>query len=191
MAKNFYRTILYKWRGWRTQVTCDIPDKCILCVAPHTSNWDFILGEFFIRGEGKSVNFLMKKDWFFWPLGPIFRRMGGIPVYRDKRTHLSEQLAEQAKAAKEFRLAVTPEGTRSKTEKWKRGFYYIAQNAGLPILLFGIDYADKLIVCTKQIVPSGDVERDMQEIMDYYKDFRGKHPDQFAVESGKAAAQTE
>ena len=141
--------------GWTIEVTEDHPDKFIICLAPHTSNWDFILGllywDFILgllysRARGMQCNFMMKKEWFFWPLGPIFRRLGGIPVFRQKKTSMTDAMAEAAKAAKTFHLCITPEGTRSKTADWKKGFYFIALKAGLPILLYGVDYEQKRIV---------------------------------------------
>lgn len=124
----------------------------------------------------------MKKEWFVGPIGTFFTRLGGIPVTRDKHTSLTDRLALQAKEAKTFSLAVTPEGTRSLSRQWKRGFYYIALKAGLPILLYGIDYKKKEIVCTRTLIPSGDVEADMRIIMDYYRPFNAKHPELFTVE---------
>ena len=116
-----------------------------------------------------------------WPLGPIFRRLGGIPVFRQKKTSMTDAMAEAAKAAKTFHLCITPEGTRSKTADWKKGFYFIALKAGLPILLYGVDYEQKRIVCTKTIIPSGDLDRDMRDIKVYYKDFKGKKPENFTI----------
>ena len=140
------------------------------------------MAELYYWSIGRRAGFLMKKEWFFWPLGILFRRLGGVPVARSKNTGLSEQLAAIARKSDHFELAITPEGTRSLTHTWKRGFYYIALNAQLPIMLFAIDFSQKRIVCTKTIVPSGDVEKDMQEIFDYYRPFKGKHPEKFAVE---------
>ena len=147
--------------------------------APHTSNWDFILGQLYVGAEGIQSNFLMKKEWFFWPLGPIFRHLGGIPVFRQKKSSMTDAMAETAKAAQSFHLCITPEGTRSKTAEWKKGFYFIALKAGL--LLYGIDYQQKRIQCTKTIIPSGDLDRDMREIKLYYKDFKGKKPENFTI----------
>ena len=89
-------------------------------------------------------NFLMKKEWFFFPLGILFKRLGGIPVIRQKKTSMTDSMAEAAKAAKTFHLCITPEGTRSANPDWKKGFYFIALKAGLPILLYGVDYEKKL-----------------------------------------------
>ena len=179
--KKLFCWLLYKRLGWRTNITVPHPDKFIICLAPHTSNWDFIIGQMYMRAEGMRVNFLMKKEWFFWPLGPIFRKMGGIAVYRDKRHSLTEVLSAIAKTEPTFHLCITPEGTRSYTTEWKKGFYFIAQNAGIPILLYGLDFERKLIECTKSFVPSGDIEKEMKEIKDYFKDYKGLYPDQFGV----------
>lgn len=113
MSHLISRTLFYKVLGWKVNVTVPHHDKCIICVAPHTSNWDFIIAELYYHAIGRKAGFLMKKEWFFWPLGCIFRRMGGIAVTRNKKTSLTDQLAEKAKSMDRFELAVTPEGTRS------------------------------------------------------------------------------
>lgn len=167
--------------GWTVKVTENHPDKFIICLAPHTSNWDFLMGQLYSGAVGMKIGFLMKKEWFFWPLGNVFRRLGGIPVYRQKRTSMTDTIANTAKAAQEFRLCITPEGTRSPNPDWKKGFYFIAQKAELPILLYGLDYEQRLIQCTKTIIPNGDLEGQMNEIKHYFKNFKGKKPENFIV----------
>ena len=167
--------------GWKAEVTQDHPDKYIICLAPHTSNWDFMIGLLYSRARGMKSNFLMKKEWFFWPLGPIFKSLGGIPVYRQKHTSMTDSMAESAKRAKTFQLCITPEGTRSLNPEWKKGFYFIALKAEMPILLYGLDYERKLIQCTKTVIPSGDLEKDMREIKLYFKGFKGKKPENFTI----------
>lgn len=181
MSNNIFSKILYGRMGWRKKVDQLFPEKYIICLAPHTSNWDFFIGQLFMRAEGVKINFLMKKEWFFWPLGPFFRHIGGIPVYRQKHTHMTDALAQAARKASHFALCVTPEGTRSLNPEWKKGFYYIALEANIPILLFGIDYEKKLIVCTKTVVPNGDIDTQMHDIKLYYKDFKGRHPENFTI----------
>ena len=181
MFKGLCRLIFRKM-GWQVEMTVPYRDKCIICVAPHTSNWDFIIAELYYHSIGRTAGFLMKKEWFFWPMGVLFRSMGGIPVERSRHVSLTDRVAEAAMKAERFELAVTPEGTRSLATKWKRGFYFIALKAGLPIQLYAIDYKNKRIVCTKELVPSGDVEADMRLIMDYYRPYEGKFPGKFAVE---------
>ena len=181
MFKSLCRLIFRKM-GWQVEMTVPYRDKCIICVAPHTSNWDFIIAELYYHSIGRTAGFLMKKEWFFWPMGVLFRSMGGIPVERSRHVSLTDRVAEAAIKAERFELAVTPAGTRSLATKWKRGFYFIALKAGLPIQLYAIDYKNKRIVCTKELVPSGDVEADMRLIMDYYRPYEGKYPGKFAVE---------
>ena len=181
MLQNISRWLLYKRMRWTKEVNQTIPDKCIICLAPHTSNWDFIIGQLYMRAEGMKSNFLMKKEWFFWPLGSLFRAIGGIPVWRTKKTSMTDNLAKTAREAKSFQLCITPEGTRSLNPDWKKGFYFIAHKAEIPILLFGIDYEKKLVQCTKTVIPTGDLDADMREIKLYYKDFKGRKPELFSV----------
>lgn len=170
--------------GWREDVTVPHREKCVICVAPHTSNWDFVIGKLYYYAKGLHAGFLMKKEWFVGPFGWLFRRMGGIPVERSRHSSLTDQLAQIAGSSKRFTLAVTPEGTRSLVEQWKRGFYFIALKAGIPIQLFAIDYKRKMITCTKEILPNGNVEEQMTEIMRYYAQFASgaRHPEKFMVE---------
>ena len=181
MKQSICRLIYFKLLGWRAKVS--VPDfkKCIICAAPHTTNWDLIIGKLFIAAVGRSSGFLMKKEWFFFPLGAIFRSMGGIPVERDKRSSMVDQLIEQVRQSDTFHLAITPEGTRSANPEWKKGFYYIALGARIPIVLIGIDYEKKCIVAEKYLIPDGDIEKDMKEIKLYFKDFKGKYPEKFDI----------
>ena len=123
----------------------------------------------------------MKKEWFFWPLGVFFRKMGGIPVWRSKHTSMTDNLASEAQKRDSFGLCITPEGTRSLNPDWKKGFYFIALKAKLPIYLYGLDYTKRQIQCTEVIFPSGDVAKDMNKIKLYFKDFKGKKPEKFTI----------
>ena len=163
MWQTFCNWLLYKKMGWTATITEEHPDKYIICLAPHTSNWDFLI------------------EWFFWPLGPIFRKLGGIPVWRSKKTSMTDNLAATARQEHTFHLCITPEGTRSLNPEWKKGFYYIAQKAELPILLYGVDYEKRHIQCTKTIIPNGDIDSQMREIKLYFKGFKGKHPENFTI----------
>lgn len=113
------------------------------------------------------------------PPGLIFKAVGGIPVNRGRKSSLVDQMAERFATSKHFHLAITPEGTRKANPNWKKGFYFIALKAQVPIVLVGIDYPSKTISCTKAIMPTGDMAKDMHEIKLYYKDFRGKNPKNF------------
>lgn len=180
MIQGFCRWLLYKKLGWTKCVTVAHPNKFIICLAPHTSNWDFIIGQLYAQAEGFKINFLMKREWFFWPLGVIFKSLGGIPVWRSKHTSMTDNLAETAKTKDSFKLCITPEGTRSPNTEWKKGFYFIALKAEIPILLYGVDYEKKKIVCTNSFTPSGNIDEDMPKIKSYFKDFKGKKPENFA-----------
>ena len=169
MLRTLCGWLLYKVCGWTKEVSVSHPKKYIICLAPHTSNWDFVLGQLYSHADGVKINFLMKKEWFFFPLSALFRRLGGIPVNRQKKGSMTDALAETAQQSEVFRLCVTPEGTRKSNPEWKKGFYYIALKAGLPILLYGVDYERKLIQCTKVVVPTGDIDREMAEIKEYFK----------------------
>ncbi len=181
MWRKLCQTIFFKWLGWQAEVTVRPCDKRVICVAPHTSNWDFILAELYYTAIGRHAYFLMKKEWFFWPLNYLWTKMGGIPVDRGSKNSLTDQLAEKAKNSEHFELAVTPEGTRSRNTNWKMGFYFIALKAQLPIHLYAIDYRRRSIICTREIIPSGHIEADMATIKSYYKDFTGRHPGKFAI----------
>ena len=181
MMQYVCRFLLYSFLGWKTDVTVALPKKYIIALAPHTSNWDFIMGQLYSRAERMKCQFMMKEEWFFWPLGGIFRKWGGIPVKRSRKTSLTDQMTQRALESDTFGLCITPEGTRKAVTDWKKGFYYIALKANLPILLFGLDYSTKRIVCTKTIIPNGDIDAQMTEIKQYFAQFRGKRPEWFAV----------
>ena len=175
------RIILHKWLGYSVEVSVPLPKKFIIAMAPHTSNWDFLFGQLYSRSINTPINFMMKREWFFWPLGILLRRMGGIPVNRSKHEGITDQIARRARKMDEFRLCITPEGTRKATTEWKRGFYYIALKAQLPILLYGLDYERKIIDCHEVIIPSGDYDADIKRIKHYFCQFKGKHPENFAI----------
>ncbi len=181
MKQQLCRFIYHRLLGWKTVITVPFYEKCVICAAPHTSNWDLLIGKLFYGSLGRRASFLMKKEWFFFPLNLVFKAMGGIPVNRGKKNSLVDQLARRFASCSRFNLAITPEATRKANPEWKKGFYYIALQAQVPIMLFGIDYPSKTITCTKAIVPSGDIEKDMREIKRYFMQFTGRHPEYFSV----------
>lgn len=175
-------TILRLW-GWTTSITVPDYPKCIICVAPHTSNWDFILGKLAYAAAGRKAGFLMKESWFFWPLGCFFRAIGGIAVpRRNKKTSLTKYLVERFEHSERLTLAITPEGTRSRTTQWHTGFLRIANEANIPIVMGVIDFADKRIMIEHTFTPTGDTEADMRAVKDFYRPFKGKHPEKFTAE---------
>ena len=94
MLQGISKWLLYSFMGWKKDVRFDIAwQSLLICLAPHTSNYDFLIGQLYARAEQQKSNFLMKKEWFFWPLGPIFRKLGGIPVWRDKKTSMNRPIS--------------------------------------------------------------------------------------------------
>ncbi len=181
MKKKLCQLIL-KIIGWKVVLKVEIPDKCILCVAPHTSNTDFIIGKLvYCAIGGKRPSFLIKKEWFRFPFNIVFRRLGGIPVDRKNKNSLTDQIVEIFQSQEHFQLAITPEATRKANPNWKRGFYYIAQSADVPILLTYIDYGTKTAGIERIFRPTGDEEKDIYDIKSYFSHFKGKHPEGFAI----------
>lgn len=179
---GFSRFILRLW-GWKVRVTAPDYPKAIICVAPHTSNWDFIIGKLAYASVHRKAGFLMKKSWFFFPLGPIFRAMGGIPVSSGKGNESSvDNLVKLFKERERLTLAITPEGTRSLTSHWRTGFLNIARMANIPIVLAAIDFKEKTARVERTFFPTGDNEADLRAIKDYYKGVTGKYPDKFTTE---------
>jgi len=180
MTKKCARLIL-KRCGWKIADSLQLPAKCVICIAPHTSNWDFIMGVLFKSAVGLKAHFFMKKEWFRFPLGNIMRCIGGIPIDRSKKTSLTDQIAAEFDKHNTFYIGVTPEGTRKYTEEWKKGFYIIAQKANVPIMLAYIDYAKKELGYGRLFQPTGDIDADINEIKAFYKGVSGKKPENFGV----------
>lgn len=185
---NIWGKIL-KLFEWKVDIRLPMPDKCVICVAPHTSNWDFLLGFAAYHAVGRKANFLMKKSWFFWPLGCLLRAVGGIPVSRSKKKKISlvDQLVADFSRRKYLNLAVTPEGTRSRQPNWHTGAVRIAYAAGVPIYLGLVDYALKCVCISAMYIPTGDVERDMTYIKNYYSIYvdGALYPEKFDCEYKK------
>lgn len=176
-----FSTFILRVTGWKVIVSFAEPPKSIICVAPHTSNWDFIIGKFYYWSLGRSSSFLMKKSWFFFPLGKLLRAMGGVPVDRSKRTSVTQQMADEFAKRDSFHLAITPEGTRSLTTKWKMGFYHIALKANVPIQLAYFDYEKKEMGIKEIFYPTGDEKADLEKIQSYYKGVKAKNPANFNI----------
>lgn len=178
-----FSAFLFKVFGWKSIITIQEPAKSVICIAPHTSNWDFLIGELFYKSLGRHSHFLMKKSWFFFPMGVFLRAIGGVPVDRSKRSSITDQMAEEFAKREAFHLAVTPEGTRKLVKKWKMGFYHIAIKAQVPIQLAYIDYAKKEMGITRIFYPTGDEATDLAKIQAFYNDVTPCHPENFYRES--------
>ena len=181
MKKAICSFIYYKLLGWKTKVSAPDYDKYIICAAPHTTNWDLFIGKLFMGAIGRETGFMMKKDWFFWPLGPIFRWMGGIPVDRSRKTSLVDQMIKIAKSSQKFHLAITPEGTRKANPNWKKRILLYCTRGRSAYYSGSHRLRKKVHYSRKVIHPSGDLDKDMREIKLYYKNFKGKYPENFSI----------
>lgn len=170
-----------KLTGWKVEGALD-PScvKSVFISAPHTSNWDFpnaLTVSFALR---LHVYWMGKSSLFRFPFGPVMRWLGGIAVDRTKANNLVQASARAiADADGPVQLLVPPEGTRSKVRNWKTGFYYIAKEANVPIVLAYMDYKEKRMGIGPVFHPSGDLEADMAKIQAFYAPITGKHPDKF------------
>ncbi len=178
---NFWETIL-RIVGWKVDITVPDYPKCIICVAPHTSNWDFILGKLAYAAVGRNAGFLMKEAWFFFPLGLIFKAIGGIPVPKKRGSSLAAEIVSRFNATDKMVLAITPEGTRKRVTEWRYGFLHIVNGAQVPIVLGVIDYCTKTISIKEEFTPSGDCDADMRAIKDFYSGFTACYPEKFSTE---------
>lgn len=150
-------------------------------MAPHTSNWDFFYGWFGYSSLGVNSKYLIKKEAFAFPIGIITKALGGIPVDRKASTNIVLQVGELFRQREELLITITPEGTRSLNYNWKRGFYYIALNAGVPIGIGFLDYKNKVGGIGKIIMPTGDYEEDMKIIEEFYSDKHACYPEKFSL----------
>ena len=151
--------------------------KYIVAIAPHTSNWDFVIGVI-ARSVTRiqRARFLGKSSLFKPPLGALFRALGGYPVDRTSSHDMVHQVVSIFDSHKEFILAIAPEGTRKKVDRLKTGFYYIALQAKVPIIAVGFDYERKKVVIGKPLYPTGNVETDMAHLRSFYASIKGKNP---------------
>jgi 1-acyl-sn-glycerol-3-phosphate acyltransferase len=150
--------------GWR--IDGDVPDlpKMVLIVAPHSSNWDFIVGVAAKAAMRLRVRFLGKDTLFRFPLGLVMRYLGGIPVDRSTANAVVTSVVAQFDRRPRMLLAVAPEGTRKRVDRWRTGFYHIARGAGAPILPIAFDWGAKTIRIGALFSPTGDLERDLREL---------------------------
>jgi 1-acyl-sn-glycerol-3-phosphate acyltransferase len=152
-------------------------NKAVIVVGPHTSNWDFIIGKMAFVYYRVNAKFLIKKELFFPPLGWLLRALGGIPVDRKKNNNITEQAVRYFTENEKCYLVFTPEGTRSYNPNWKKGFYYIAQNAGVPIYIAYMDYKTKTGGFHSLFQPTGNVEADLRYIKTVLSQYSGKVPE--------------
>ena len=161
--------LILKLVGWKMVGKLPDENKLVIIGAPHTSNLDFILAMGCMLSLGLKFSFMMKKEAFFFPLSGLFKALGGIPITRSKKSNLTEQMGKWFNDHDKVWLGITPEGTRSKTEHFKKGYLYIAQAANVPVFIVGINSPTKQVFLDKVWPLTGDLDADNAAIEAYFK----------------------
>jgi 1-acyl-sn-glycerol-3-phosphate acyltransferase len=171
--------LLMRISGWR--IAGNIPDvpKYVLIVAPHTSNWDFFHGFCAYLVLRLDNTWLAKHTVFFWPLGILARAFGGMPIDRARGSNVVRLCVAEFARREKISITITPEGTRSRVKDWKLGFYYIATEAGVPIVPVALNYARRLIMIMPPFAPTGDAAADLPKIKALYSAEMARHPENF------------
>jgi len=174
IRRRLARTVLRLTR-WR--LVGSVPRSGILVGAPHTSNWDFVAMLLIAWSSDVQPQVLVKKEFFTGPVGPLLRRLGGIPLDRAAPGETIRALLAEAESHESFLLCIAAEGTRSKGEYWKAGFYRISDQTGLPITLGFVDGPSRTMGMGPTFTPSGDVKADMDLVREFYADKQGINPE--------------
>lgn len=174
--------------GWRIQYEDPLTRRYVLIVAPHTSNWDFIIGLLAAWALDLKAHWMGKHTLFNGPLGPVMRAWGGIPVERTEASDVIADMAARFEASEEFVLGIAPEGTRSHRPHWKSGFWHIARAAEVPIAMAYIDYGRKEVGMGGTFMPGDDRDADYACIRAYYEGRQGKFPEKAGDIRGRNAS---
>ncbi len=178
-----FSVVFLRLNGWKIEGSLP-PEatRSVFIAAPHTSNWDLPYTLMVAFALNLNIYWMGKASLFRWPFGPVMRWLGGIAVNRDKNSNLVAQSAQAlVDADGPLQLVVPAEGTRGKTRHWKTGFYFIALQARVPIILAYMDYERKVSGLGPVFQPTGDVEADMAEIKRFYAPIKGRRADQFVA----------
>tara|TARA_R110000850_G_scaffold277086_1_gene422387 strand:- start:123663 stop:124202 length:540 start_codon:yes stop_codon:yes gene_type:complete len=167
--------VFHKILGWKVEgrLSPEIK-KSVIIVLPHTSWHDFYIGALVRKVIGLPINFVAKKELFKPPFGWYFKWMGGAPIDRSSKQNKVQEVVAVFEKHNEFRLAIAPEGTRKKVEKWRSGFYYIALEARIPIICVAFDYGSKTVKIRDAFYPTGNYENDLKVLKSFYKNVVGK-----------------
>lgn len=165
---------LMRWR-----VAGNMPDlpKFVAIVAPHTSNWDFIVGISALLALDLRANWLGKDTLFRGPAAPVLRRLGGIAVRRDARHHVVDQMAREFAARPQLILGIAPEGTRRKVAQWRTGFWHVARRAGVPIVAISLDYGRRIACIHAPFWPTESLEEDVAVLKRMYEGVVPRRPE--------------
>ncbi|HEX8952121.1 MAG TPA: lysophospholipid acyltransferase family protein [Polyangia bacterium] len=169
--------LAFRLAGWRTEGSPPPDERFVIIAAPHTSNWDAVILLVAARIYGLQLAWFVKDTWFRFPLGPVMRRLGGVPIDRSARHGVVEQAIARLHESERLALAVPPEGTRGRAPYWKTGFYHIARGAKVPIVLGFIDYGRKVAGLGPAFTPTGDLPRDFEVFRAFYDTVQPRFPD--------------
>jgi 1-acyl-sn-glycerol-3-phosphate acyltransferase len=172
--------IILNLMGWK--VTHPMPKgikKAVIIMAPHTSNWDFVIGRLGFASQSIKTRILIKKESFFFPLGIVLKALGAVPVDRGMSAGTVKNITHLMEKEDTFYILITPEGTRKLVKNWKKGFYFIATQAHVPIIMGFLDYKTKSGGLGPVLYPTGNYEADLKVIEEFYKDKQPKHPQNF------------
>lgn len=176
--RSLAKFIYFKLLGWKvvgnTTMSKNEIKKAVIIAAPHTSWHDFYIGVLLRKVINIKTNFVGKKELFTWPFGYYFKAVGGVPLNRSKNENKVQAIAKVFKKNEEFRITFAPEGTRKKVDKWRTGFYYIAKEANVPIIMFTLDFKNKQNVISQPFYPTDDMEADFKFMYSFYQDVVGK-----------------
>ena len=170
-----------KLTGWKLQGQIPTEPKFVLIAVPHTSNWDFPITLAMAFRFRFAIYWMGKDSLFRGPMGPLMKWFGGIPIDRSSANNVVEQTIESFHRSERLVVTIPPEGTRSKVDQWKTGFYYIAQGAGVPIGRGFLDYQRKIGGFLPTFYPTGDIDKDIAEIRQSYAGITGMHADKCKV----------
>ena len=170
--------------GWRVLGRFPNVPKAVILVAPHTSNWDFVIAIATAFALGLRVHYLGKHSLFRFPLGAFLRATGGIPVDREAAEGVAVRAVERIRSEERLFLAIAPEGTRRRVEQWKSGYHRIATRAGVPILPVAFDYSRKSVVLLDLFAPTGDHARDEGALRALFKAEMARHPEAYSDSAG-------
>ncbi len=178
--KTISKYILTSVLGWK--INGEFPDikKSVVIFAPHTSYWDALFGKLYLMNTGINYKFLSKKEFFKFPLKYFFKAFGSIPVYKSNR--YINQIVKLFENSKELHIVLSPEGRLAKTTCWKRGFYYMAERANVPIVVGYIDYKNKEVGIKGVIRDINGMKQTMKQINNMYRDVNAKHPENFILD---------
>jgi 1-acyl-sn-glycerol-3-phosphate acyltransferase len=176
----YISSLILRLCGWN--IHGSMPEgvkKCVIAIAPHTSWWDSIIGRLSFWYLRIKVNILIKEEAFKPPFGWLIRISGGIPVDRAHGSGTGNMILHKIKNSESICIVITPEGTRAATKRWKKGFYFLAQKADIPILMGFIDYKKKEGGIGPMIMPSGDLVKDFEVMQKFYDSVTPRHPDRY------------